>query len=216
MGESNFVRALPGFGDISPLGAIVHISPWFDLYGLGKFYGSGGVEMKIFTDSERVTIESTFANCDTLQRSKKFIEAHNCYDVTLNYVENKTKTRNLYNIQKGTNLTELLPMTQFYFSQASVVNAYKAPNSALFESQSSQTYANVYEDLGQNVDANITQYLKDNLNVPQIFLAADDDFIAFRRGIKNWLENSINFTESAKFKPLNLTVKNMLILGILC
>jgi len=63
----------------------------------------------------------------------------------------------------------------------------------------------VYEDLGQNVDSNITQYLKDNLNVPQIFLAADDDFIAFRRGIKNWLENSINFTESAKFKPLNLT-----------
>lgn len=103
------------------------------------------------------------------------------------------------------NLTEFLPMTQFYFSQASVVSAYKAPNSALFESQSAQTFANVYEDLGRNIDSTISQYLKDNLSVKQVFLAADDDFISFRKGIKNWVESSISFLDSAKFKPLNLT-----------
>lgn len=86
IGESNFVRALPGFDDIAGLLGIVHVSPWFDLYGLGQFYGAAGVEMKIFTNSERVTIESTFVNCYNFQTSKKFIEAHNCYDTTLNYV----------------------------------------------------------------------------------------------------------------------------------
>lgn len=216
VGESNFVRTLPGLGDITPLQAIVHISPWFDLYGLGKYYGTAGVEMKIFTDSERITIDSTFANCDNLQRSNKFKEAHNCYDTTLNYVENKTKMINLYNVKKASNYTELLPMTQYYFSQASVVTAYKAPNTGLFESQSAQSFANVYEDLARNIDANISQYLKNSLSVQQIFLAADDDYIAYRKGIRNWLESSLTFIDSAKFKPLNLTVIYLLILGIHC
>lgn len=29
----------------------MHIGVWFDLYGIGKYYGVGGVEQKIFTDS---------------------------------------------------------------------------------------------------------------------------------------------------------------------
>ena len=51
IGESTFLRVLPGLDDITPLKGIVHISGWFDLYGTGKYYGTGGVELKIFTDS---------------------------------------------------------------------------------------------------------------------------------------------------------------------
>ena len=51
LGESTFLRVLPGIDDINALKGIVHISGWFDLYGIGKFYGTGGVELKIFTDS---------------------------------------------------------------------------------------------------------------------------------------------------------------------
>lgn len=86
VGESTFLRVLPGLDDIVPLKGIVHVSGWIDLYNVGKYYGTAGVEMKIFTDSERITIESTFVNCYNFQRSSKFAEAHNCYDVTLNYV----------------------------------------------------------------------------------------------------------------------------------
>ncbi len=76
-----------------------------DLYNIGKYYGVGGVEMKIFGDSERITIDGTFTNCYNFQRSSKFLEAHNCYDTTLNYVESKTKNRNLFNVQLLSNLT---------------------------------------------------------------------------------------------------------------
>jgi hypothetical protein len=72
IGESTFLRVLPGLDDIMPLKGIVHISGWFDLYGTGKYYGTGGVELKIFTDSERITIDSTFVNCYNFQRSNKF------------------------------------------------------------------------------------------------------------------------------------------------
>lgn len=98
-------------------------------------------------------------------------------------------------------------MTQYYFSLASVVNVYKAPNTELFESQSPQTFANVYEDLGKNIDTNFSQYLRDNLSVKQVFLTGDDDFIAYRKATRNWLESTISFMDSAKFKPLNLTVR---------
>lgn len=65
---------------------------------------------------------------------------------------------------------------------------------------------NLYEDYGKNIDTNISQYLKDYLNIKQVFLTADDDFICYRKGTRNWLENTVNFTDSAKFRPLNLTV----------
>lgn len=99
---------------------------------MGKYYGSAGLELKIITNAESITIDSTFSTCTTMQRNNKFTDAHNCYDVTLNYVENKTKVRNLYNIQRGSNLTEFLGTVQYYFSLPATVAAYKAPNSALF------------------------------------------------------------------------------------
>ena len=58
--------------DVDPLQAVFHISNWFDFYGLGTFYGTAGIDMKIFTNVERITIESTFINCYNSQKSGKF------------------------------------------------------------------------------------------------------------------------------------------------
>lgn len=85
------------------------------------------------------------------------------------------------------------------------MNAYKAPNGALFETQAAAVQASLYEDLGRNYDTQFSQYLKDELSVRHVFVSGDDDFIVFRRGTRNWLENTLSFVESAKFKPLNLT-----------
>lgn len=183
------MRTLPGLDDIDPLKGIVHIGAWFDLYGIGKYYGTGGVDLKIFTDSERITIESTFTNCYNLQRSSKFTEAHQCYETTLNYVESKTKNRNLYNIQLVSNLTESLPMVQYYLSQTSVINALKAPttNNLLFEAHAAQVRENLFEDFGRNFDSQISQFLKDYLSVKQIFVTGDYDYITYRKATRNWL-----------------------------
>jgi hypothetical protein len=139
--ESTFLRVLPGLDDIEPLKGIIHISAWFDLYELGVFYGSGGLEMKIFTNTERNTIDATMINCHLYQLNNTFTKAHQCYDDTLNYVENRTKNLNLFNIQLQSNLTDALPMVQFYFSQPSVASTYKAPstNNLLFEAHSDST-----------------------------------------------------------------------------
>lgn len=123
-------------------------------------------------------------------------------------MESRTKNRNLYNIQLISNLTDALPLTQYYFSQSSTVSAFKAPNTngLLFEAHSAQVQANLFEDLGKNIDTQISQFFKDYLSVKQIFITGDDDYITYRKATRNWLENSISFVDSAKFKPLNLTV----------
>jgi hypothetical protein len=38
------------------LKGIIHVSAWYDLYEVGRLYGTGGMELKIFTDAERITI----------------------------------------------------------------------------------------------------------------------------------------------------------------
>jgi len=105
----------------------------------------------------------------------------------LNYLESKSKNRNLYNIQKGSSLTAHLPLVQYYFSQAPIVAAYKAPNTALFESQSSQVQANLFEDLAKNVDSSFSSFFKDYLSVKHVFLTGDDDLITFRKATRYWL-----------------------------
>jgi hypothetical protein len=81
----------------------------------------------------------------------------------------------------------LLPSIQYYFSQPSNVNAYKAPNNLLFQAHASYTLANLYEDYGRNIDTTMNKYLKDYLNVKQIFLTSDNDFICYKKGTRNWL-----------------------------
>ena len=94
------------------------------------------------------------------------------------------------------------------------MSAIKAPTTLLFESHSAQAQYNVYDDLARNLDTNFTQYLKDYLSVKQIFITGDDDYITYRKATRNWLENTISFVESAKFKPLNLTVYILLFSNI--
>lgn len=105
-------------------------------------------------------------------------------------------------------------MTQYYFSQAATVTAYKAPNTGLFESQSNQAYWNLYEDQAKNINDGISKYMKDFQSVKQIFIVNDNDFLVYRKAVRSWLENTLVFTESAKFKPLNLSVFYILYLGI--
>lgn len=105
-------------------------------------------------------------------------------------------------------------MIQYYFSQSATVTAYKAPSEALFDSQSAWVQSKLYGDLAKNIDTNITQFLKDYLSVKNIFISGNDDFICYKKATRYWLENSITFVESSKFKSLNLTVIIMIKLGI--
>lgn len=79
-----------------------------------------------------MAIESTLVTCYNNVIAKKYTEAHNCYDALLNFVELKTKNVNIFNTKLGSNLTEHLPMIQYYFSQPSTVSVYKAPTAHLF------------------------------------------------------------------------------------
>jgi hypothetical protein len=85
-GEGTFVRSLPGINDIKALKGIIHLSSWPELYVIGRYYGIAGVELKIYTESERIAIDSTFTNCYNSQRSGKYLEAHQCVDAILNFV----------------------------------------------------------------------------------------------------------------------------------
>ena len=75
------------------------------------------------------------------------------------------------NIKLQSNLTDFLPMIQYYFSQTATVAAYKAPNQALFDSQSAWAQSRVYADLAKNLDNDFSQYFKDYLSVKNIFIA---------------------------------------------
>lgn len=51
VGESTWIRAVVGMGDVAGLEAMVYLAPWFDFYTIGKEYGTAGLDMKIFTNS---------------------------------------------------------------------------------------------------------------------------------------------------------------------
>lgn len=97
------------------------------------------------------------------------------------------------NIKLQSNLTDFLPMIQYYFSQPSTVTAYKAPNQALFDSQSAWVQYKTYADLAKNMDTQFSQYFKDYLSVKNIFIAGDNDFICYKKAVLNWLENTVSF-----------------------
>ena len=72
VGEGTFLRSLPGFGDISGLTGLVHLSAWPELYAVSRYYGVAGIELKIFTNAERVAIESTLVTCYNNVVNKKY------------------------------------------------------------------------------------------------------------------------------------------------
>jgi hypothetical protein len=96
---------LSGLDDIDTLKGVIHLSAWPELYAIGKYYGIAGVELKLYTESERIPIESTFTSCYNYVRSSKFLEAHQCLETIFNFVESKTKNANLFDVRLLANLT---------------------------------------------------------------------------------------------------------------
>lgn len=72
LGEGMFLRSLPGLNDINNLDGLVHVSAWPELYAVSKYYGVAGIELKIFTNSERIAIESTLITCYNNIVAKKY------------------------------------------------------------------------------------------------------------------------------------------------
>lgn len=42
-GEGTFIRTLPGLDDIDTLKGVIHLSPWSELYAIGRYYGIAGL-----------------------------------------------------------------------------------------------------------------------------------------------------------------------------
>lgn len=99
----------------------------------------------------------------------------------------------MFNTNVGSNLTEHLPMIQYYFSQPSAVAAFKAPASRLFESQSSWTWSKGFTDFAVNKTSNISQFMRDYLSVKHFYISGDYDYIAFKQSLRFWMENELSF-----------------------
>lgn len=211
-GESSWVRMLPYF-KLSNLKGVVALSPWTELYSVGKYYGVAGVELKIFNDAEKSAIETTFLNCYTNLRNGKFKEAHQCYDSVLNFVEQKGNNRNLYNIHWNISITPHFGLVQYYFSQPNIVALYSAPSNLLFEQHLFTLQTNTYVDEAKNYTQNISYFLRDYLDVKLLVLTGTADYITYNKATRSWMETELNFVESANFTKLNLTVNIDVILG---
>ena len=124
----------------------------------------------------------------------------------MNFVESKTKNVNVFNTKLGSNLTEHLPMIQYYFSQPSVVTQFKAPTGHLFESQSNWVFSKTYNDFAVNKTSFLSQFMKDYLSVKHWYVSGDYDYIAFKQSLRFWLENELSFIESTAFKNAKLEV----------
>jgi hypothetical protein len=94
----------------------------------------------------------------------------------------------VFNVALGSNLTEHLAMIQYYFSQSSVVSAFKAPTARLFDTQSNWVANKTFVDLAINKTANLSTYMKDYLSVKHFYVTGYNDYIAYRQSLRNWLE----------------------------
>lgn len=75
------------------------------MYAIGRYYGIAGLELKLYGDSERIAIDSTFTTCYNNIRSAKYYEAHQCLDAIYTFVESKTKNANLFDTRLQSNFT---------------------------------------------------------------------------------------------------------------
>lgn len=106
----------------------------------------------------------------------------------------------------ASNLTDFLPMIQYYYSQSSVVSKWKAPTSLLFESQSGYVFNKTYVDMAKNYTSDLSQFMRDFFSVRHWFIQGQLDYICYYKGLRNWLDNELNFVESDTFKNTKLTV----------
>ena len=97
-------------------------------------------------------------------------------------------------------------MIQYYFSQPSVVTAWKAPNNRLFESQSGQISNRTYVDLAKNYTKEISTFMKDFYSVRHWFVNGQKDYISYYKAARNWIENELSFVESDAFRKAKLDV----------
>jgi hypothetical protein len=132
------------------------------------------------------------------------LEAHQCLDTILNFAESKTKNTNLFDIKQGSNLTESLPMIQYYLSQSDTITKFKAPTTRLFETHSAYISNKTYVDLAKNYTKEISQFMKDYLTVKHWFISGENDFIAYKKAVRNWLETELTFVESSDFRAKKL------------
>ena len=196
-----------GLDDIPNLQMIVHIGFWPELYALGKYAGVAGVELGLFGNTEKITIESTFTTCYNYLTKEKYLEARDCFNNILNYASDKSKNNNLFNVDLKQNLTNFLPIIQYYFSQSANIQKFKAPTDHLFEAQSSQVFFNTYANQAKNLTKEISGFTKDYLDVRHLFITGSRDYISYKKGNLAWLESELQFVESPAFIKKNLEVK---------
>ena len=135
------------------------------------------------------------------------MEAHQCLDTIFNFIETKTKNANLLDVRLGYNLTDFIPIVQYYFSQPSVVSKWKAPSTRLFESQSGYIHNLTYIDQAKNYTKDISSFMKDYYSVKHWFVGGQSDFISYYKGVRNWIESDLSFVELDAFKKAKLEVK---------
>lgn len=205
VGESSWVRLVPFF-KLTNIAGVVALSPWTELYAIGKYYGTAGVELNIFTNAEKTSIETTFLNCYLNLKNGKYKEAHQCYDSVLNFVEQKGLNRNLWNVNFNQSIIQEFALVQYYLTQPATISLFGAPTTFGFEQQAGSVQANTYVDEAKNYTQNISYYLRDYLDVKLFVLTGTLDYITYYKATRSWLETELNFVESAAFQKLNLTV----------
>jgi carboxypeptidase C (cathepsin A) len=76
----------------------------------------------------------------------------------------------------------------------------------LFEQQANTLQLNTYVDEAKNYTLNISNFLKNNLDVKLYLLTGTNDFVTYYKAIRSWAETELTFVESAAFQKLDLTV----------
>lgn len=95
-------------------------------------------------------------------------------------------------------------MIQYYFSQTSNVAHWKAPTVQLFESQSAYIFNKTYEDMAKNYTTDISTFMRDFYSVRHWFVQGQKDYISYYKGVRNWIENELNFVEKDAFRKAAL------------
>jgi hypothetical protein len=97
-------------------------------------------------------------------------------------------------------------MIQYYYSQSSVVSQWKAPTTLLFESQSGYVFNKTYVDMAKNYTSDLSRFMRDFYSVRHWFIQGQIDYICYYKGLRNWVDNELNFVESEAFKNAKLEV----------
>lgn len=61
-----------------------------------------------------------------------------------------------------------------------------------------------YVDIAKNYTKDISQFMKDYYSVKHWFIAGQNDYISYYKGVRNWIENELAFVESDAFRKAKL------------